>query len=587
MVTPSEGERGSVLVISLAMVVLFTLVGATFLTLATTEGRISTNQKADVQALFLAESGAQVAYKELAANNYQGWTHEPDGTIASQVLQPVSFAGSLVWDGPGTEGLHDERDDGWLVWEWAPGDSGSGLTRSGLPESFRFAVRRASSDPSDTQFVIDVEGAVGHWRQRLQILGYSEPAFTYALFSNGPLSEFTRGEDQHVEGKIHANGDMYFRPWDPRKLTIDAPSVTATGRMIRTTDIFGRDLFTGSTVKIKNASGNYVEMELGAPGVAMDSDNPDWINDDPTDGVDGALELWDGIVRDGQLGAVSVDPPPVETIAPGGWYDQRASIRIHAGDRQSDQSGADLSGALGDAVREVSFWNAAIGEDVTVQELDVERLVADGNFPPNGLIFSEVPLRIVNGENLQGDLTIVASHSVYTKGDFNSENKRAAAIISAGRIWHLSDSWSDDEAFTKGDRTVRQATNGSTTINAALIDSQPAVGTAHYADLDGDGERDDPNAGDANANADSLLETWGNSRRLRKTGSIVHLQNADMADNIYNTGKRDEEISWVRWTAYTPPRREYKYDSALQGAAGQPPFTFMVGKVFLWQEIGS
>ncbi len=583
---PPGGERGSILVVSLLMLVVFTVIGATFLTLANTEGRIATNVRSDVQALFVAESGAHMAYQELAANNFQGWTHQPDGSPeALSPLIPVTFAGDLVLDGPGTDGLRDERDDYAMVWEWAPGDPGQGLTRTGQLESIRFSAYPATANVTNTEFTIDVEGTLGPAHQRIQVRGIVEPAFTYAIFADGHLSEFTRGEDQDVNGKIHANGDLFFRPWNPRTLSIDSPSVTATGRMIRTTDIFGRDLFSGSTVRIKDRSGNWVTMALGTPGNAMDSMHPNWANEEPGDGIDGALELWEGIVRDGQLGATRVDPPPVATITPGGWYDQRASFRLAAGDVQTDAAGNDISALVGPAVREVTFWNPAIGEYNTVQEIDMAALAAGGNFPPNGLIYSDAPLRIVNADALAGPLTIVSSQSIYTKGHFNSVNKRPAAIISRNRIWHLSNAWSDADSKTKGSISGRQAANGTTTINAALVDGQPPIGTAQCADLDGDGNPDDPGAGNAIENADHLLEAWGGSRTLRKLGSIVHLQNADMADNLRNTGRRPEEEPWIRFGAYDPPERDYAYDPSFSGNAGQPPFTILVGRIYLWQQI--
>ena len=559
------GERGSVLLIALLMVVVFTLVGATFLTLAGTERSISTNHRGDVQALFVAESGAQLAYQSLAANNFQGFTHRSDGTPEPfATLTPIPFPGGLVYDGPGNDGLADERDDGWVVWEWAPGDSGNGLTGTGLSETVRFSVRPATPDPNDPQFVIDIEGGVGRYHERLQVRGYAEPVFNYALFSDGPLCEFTRGEDQFITGKIHANGDMYFRPWNPRTLTIDSPSITATGRMIRTTDIFGRDLFWGSTVLIKDTAGNLVEMDIGAPGTAMDSENSAWTNDDPMDGVDGALELWGGVVRDGSLGAVRVDPPPVETLEPGGWYDVRAGLRIEANGNLTDNGGNDISGGLGVAIAQKTFFNPAIGEDVTVQELDISLLNTSGYFPPNGLVYSEVPLRIVNADELAGDITIVAAHEIYTKGDFNSVNKRPAAILSKGRVWHTSDAWSDADSQTHGSTSSRQAANGTTTINAA-IDFFALVVTGFWP----------------------VIETWGGSRTLRKYGSIVHLQNADMADSPDNSGISPEEVAWIRRTAYAPPKRDYQYDPSLQSLAGQPPFTLLTGRIFFWQQVGS
>ncbi|GJM43567.1 MAG: hypothetical protein DHS20C21_04090 [Gemmatimonadota bacterium] len=582
------GERGSVLIIALVMLVIFTLVGSTFLSLATTEGRISTNLNKDVQSLFVAESGAQIAYESMAFNNFQSFTHQADGTpTAPGSFTPIPMPGNpIVLDVAGDQGLDDERDDGQLVWQWKPGDAGAGLTNTGLTESFRFSVRPASAAPLDPTFVIDIEGSVGgRYHERLQVMGTTEPVFNYALFADGPLSEFTRGKDQHITGKVHANGDLYFRPWNPNTLSIDSPAITATGKMIRTTDIFGRDLYSGSTVLIKNRAGTYVEMDLGTPGNAMDSENANWANDDPTDGIDGAVELWDGIVRDGALGATHVAPPPVETIDAGGWYNQRATLRLTSGDTQTDQYGSDISSALGSVVTEKTFYNYAIQDYVTVQEIDMAALNASGHFPPNGLLYSDVPIRIVNGDELAGDLTIVSAHSVYTKGDFNSTNKRPAAIISKGRVWHVSDAWSDADSYTTGGVSGRQAANGTTTINAAIVDGPPAMNTAQFADIDGDGQPDDPSAGNAIENADALLESWGGSRTLKKYGSIVHLQNADMADDPRNSGIAPHEVAWIRKTAYAPPTRDYSYDPSLAGMSGQPPFTPMTGRIFLWQQI--
>ena len=72
------GERGTVLVISLLLITLFSLVGGTFLILSNTEGKIATNQEKGAQALYVAESGVHVAYREFAASNFRGRTHDGD-----------------------------------------------------------------------------------------------------------------------------------------------------------------------------------------------------------------------------------------------------------------------------------------------------------------------------------------------------------------------------------------------------------------------------------------------------------------------------------------------------------------------------
>ena len=155
-----HAERGSVLLVSLLMITLFPLVGGTFLILSNTEGRIATNQEKGAQALYVTESGAHIAYREFAATNFRGRTHEWDGTIATgSVLVPTVFDGPLVVDDANNNGLIDERNDGWLVWEWNPGDPDFlSLTDTGLPETFRFSIRPVSGAPDEDEYVIDVIG---------------------------------------------------------------------------------------------------------------------------------------------------------------------------------------------------------------------------------------------------------------------------------------------------------------------------------------------------------------------------------------------------------------------------------------------
>ena len=142
--------------------------------------------------------------------------------------------------------------------------------------------------------------------------------------------------------------------------------------------------------------------------------------------------------------------------------------------------------------------------------------------------------------------------------------------MTTARIWHLSDAWSDEDRYTKAPKDRRQASNGTTVINAAMVDGQPVVNEANFADLDGDGNPDDTGAGDCWANNDHMLESWGSSRTLQKRGSIVHLQFADMADNVYNSGMLSGEVAWSKHAAYSPPYRDYGYDPSLAGMSGQP-----------------
>jgi hypothetical protein len=361
--------------------------------------------------------------------------------------------------------------------------------------------------------------------------------------------------------------------------------LTATGDLDRYKDLWGRSANPAGVVRIKDADGSYQTMAWGTEGNAFDSFHPDWANTDTSDGVEGALERWGGVVRDAALGSAGIEPPAFAAIEPGGYYEAQAGLRLYDGDVQQDQGGNDISATVGSAVRQVSFYNPSVQLDVTVQELDVHELQNRGLFPANGVIYCSGPLRLINADSLAGPLTVVASNEVYTKGNYNTLDKKSAAILTTGRIWHLSSAWNDDPSFTHNSVSVRQATNGTTTLNAAMLDGAPMVNESNYADLDGDGTPDGY-PGTCWANCDFLLESWGSSRTLKKRGSIVHLEQANMSENP-GTNVLDEpgEIGWQRCVAYQPPYRDYGYDPSLMGVAGQPPLAPRVSHITGWQEV--
>ena len=68
-------------------------------------------------------------------------------------------------------------------------------------------------------------------------------------------------------------------------------------------------------------------------------------------------------------------------------------------------------------------------------------------------------------------------------------------------------------------------------------------------------------------------------------GSVAHLQFADMANSVTNSGMTADEIAWAKHSAYAAPHRDYQFDQSLAGMAGQPPFWPRTFKIYLWQEV--
>jgi len=582
-----EEQSGIALVIALSLLAAMSILGALYVALSATESQIAVNENLATKALMMAETGWNVAFKEFANVNFNDYTHN-----ANLSYPPTSYlewitVPNIVVDNAENNGLRDERNNGDFVWEWQPGDANMSLSGTNLPESFRFKIYPRTAEAGEDEFYVEATGRVGNATRILRIGVFKDSGYDYAIFSDGDMGEFTRGRDQTIGGRIHANGDICFRPESGQTLSIVTEGLTCTGQMIRSRDVWGRDAPPGSTVEIKDGDGVWQEMEGGDPGTAFDSENAAWTDADSTNGIEGALEKWDGIVRDGQLGGEYIKPPDLSAMETGGYFERKAALRIHGGDSQTTSSGVEISDDLGDAIKEVTFYNANLDEYVTVQEIDVAALSASGYFPSNGLLFADRPIRLSNADELLSPLTVVASNSVYTKGNFNSVDKKPASILTTGRVWHVSSSWKDEEEYTKGDLTKRQASNGTTTINAAIVDAVPVVNEANWADLDGDGTPDGY-SGDCWANSDFLLEVWGGGpeRMLVKRGSIMHLQKANMADDP-ETNILDEpgEIAWQKHSHYMPPVRDYAYDPDLESPWNQPPFALYVAKVFSWEEV--
>ena len=122
-------------------------------------------------------------------------------------------------------------------------------------------------------------------------------------------------------------------------------------------------------------------------------------------------------------------------------------------------------------------------------------------------------------------------------------------------------------------------------VNAALVDGPPQVDEINYVQ-EWDGVinplftgRDDSSRY-CWANSDDLLENWG-SVTLQKRGSIVHLENSTMA-SLDNSDQGPGKTAWTYETHYSPPVRDYGYDTDFSDRSKQPPLFPVVSKKIKW-----
>jgi hypothetical protein len=105
-------------------------------------------------------------------------------------------------------------------------------------------------------------------------------------------------------------------------------------------------------------------------------------------------------------------------------------------------------------VRKVKFINTYTNETNTVLEIDVDKMKRVGTFPDNGIIYSEVPVRLTNAEKLpfrgrgtKATFNVICEENVYLKGNYNNPRRdrdwTTSAIISKKQIYTLSDNFND------------------------------------------------------------------------------------------------------------------------------------------------
>jgi len=572
-------EEGFALFLVLVIMMTLTVLSVGVIVSTGTNNALSRNFEKATQALNMAEVGAKVAYRELINAGYLKTTHTMNlgGPETSERLLETGLSNYTI------------EANGDFLWEWDSGKGYDPLFDTDLPHGFRFRVYYST----DNSFVIECEGWYDTIHKRVRAKGELEGMFQFSYFAARDMGEFVRGASQEIKGKVHANGNLYIRP-SGSTLRINTSSLSATELIIRSRDAWGRpdEGLPGKCEITVNSqdSGIWEEMESGSPagteGEAFESLNPNWNHQ-----TLGAKALWDGVVRNR---VPYKSPPPVKNLDEGGYYDLAADMSI-----------TDASQFSYGWCSPANIYNYSELRNYHVMDIDVDAMITAGDFPANGLIYCNRPVRFYNASDLGGNRLMIASNStVYTKGDVNTVNKQGMSIMTKHRIYILSNNWDDNNPARSNSRDEGRPVASSTIVNAALVDGAPTVDEYNWVDRDGDHRYDDSNrniyddwdnktaagfnnpddSGDPWANNDDLLENWS-SKTLTKLGATIHLGGAVMANNLDNSdiSPGDGKLAWVQRTGYDPPTRIYSYDPDLATPSGQPPFTPLIGHITSWE----
>jgi hypothetical protein len=496
-------------------------------------------------------------------------------TRATANYQPVPAAGALIIAGRtvnytinpvGAQRLSAE-DDGFQI-----------ITQAYHIQSSVQSIEKGRETTSILHRVVDVQ---------------QQPIFQYLSFYGKGDLEILPGPNATFTGRVHCNNDIYIG--SGATLQLDSRYVRAAGMMHRRRKDDNSN--STGTVSIKNkTSGAYVSMEskaqmsaLGMPsahgfdsrfgGYDINGDG-DWNDAGERGSFNAEAPMrWGGVVDVAATGAQAMSSPEVQTIKPfaaqhGGSYEYDAgtqeyvSVPLGTGthekgsfhswasltiknDKAYDAAGNDITASLpAGTISSTSMYDGRERKAVTQTQVDVAKLNSSGKFPANGLLYayrtdatSAQPngIRLVNGSTLAAPLTVVSPNPVYVKGDYNTVNKKGAAIMSDA-VNLLSNAW----ANTKAAGALPAASD--TKYNFAMISGNYETTLGRY------------NGGFENF--PRFHENWtGKECYIR--GSFINLWNSDYAKNTWVYGS----------DRYTAPNRNWNFDTDFLDVNKLPPFT--------------
>jgi len=552
-----DGRSGTVLISGTIALVLIAGLAAALFTTVMVENDSATLNARTTTGQFLADGGSEICEKLILRGLAQYNPVEPTGGFeitGNEVTYTIELAGA-------SRVLEDDDGIHTLVQPVL-------VSTRAAPQGYGSTVKR----------VIEVART---------------PIFQFAVFYDKDL-EILPGPNMTLRGRVHSNRDIYLGSGGT--LTIDSGYLRAVGDIYRLRKNDGSD--STGTVNVRvSGSDSFATMEswyqlrdMGIPSTSgFDSNftgydaNGDGDYLDPGElspWVIEAMERWNGTVRTAEHGMRELVPPTVKSIQryvkaeggdyerdpssgnyypvdPGtgsydqGFYHRRADLVIlDTGVCDGDGNAVEL---LPGTIQEVEFYDAREKKHVTVTEIDLTLLAESGRWPMNGLLYAARNdakagqpngVRLKNGRELAGGLTVASEGPVYTLGNYNSRNKKPAAIM-CDAYNLLSNSWDD----SKSPGSLPKASQ--TAVAAAIV-------TGSY----------DTTLGNYNGGFENLVrfhENWTGVQSIIR-GSFV---------DIY-----DSQIATGHWVyggdVYTAPNRNWDYDSDFNDVSNLPPFTPMV-----------
>ncbi len=193
-------------------------------------------------------------------------------------------------------------------------------------------------------------------------------------------------------------------------------------------------------------------------------------------------------------------------------------------------------------------------------------------------------LRIVNGSQLPGPLTVGSEYPLIVQGDYNTTSWQPSSLF-GDRLTSLSSSWDDANAQTNYDNDCRYATSASALCPDATLDTDQwfafVVGQGKgFVGCFHEDPGCDPSMQPPNGTSGSvrLLEDWKNGScpggrcTLTLRGSFIYLWRPEIANWEWESPSSN--------ATYRRPNRDWGFDSRFLDPLNLPPGTPSVGQIW-------
>lgn len=449
--------------------------------------------------------------------------------------------------------------------------------------TYKVEVTATSNDPSSTLLAHPGVSV----RQDIKIRYV--PLYIYGIFYDADL-EILPGPSFVETGRVHTNANMYVGTG--ATLTFQN-YVTAHGMIRHGFHPYDTNHTSpqGGTVNYWNGTSALTDL---VNGVYLDHIHPSWASD--------ALSRWNGYVLDSAHSMPELPLPIPDTsdphvlIEPSDVNDpvSVAQLKFHnladliiTRDPSTgvvtgtDNAGnpVDLTydhdnnaGTPNQAIYQVNtFRDNREGRNVTTVDVFVDRLIASGLSPANGILYiqNNDGARMRNGAtlptNVVGGFTAATNGPMYVWGNYNTSNTKLS-LLAGDAINILSNAWADSDSTIALSNSARDAT--ATEVKSVVLAGNVPT------------DADTPYSGGVE-NYFRFHEDWS-GRTFTFRGSIINLWDSEVATANWQYG----HPSGNTYGIYTAPNRDWNWDIIYGGLAGPPgmPRVYFIDRLE-WQEV--